>query len=102
MIKHPIIPIMLTVLAISNPQRPKSPLLDTLIRSKERIVSVRNKINPNLNFPKIMASKNLLSIPLNLILTKIINLKLSLTILMNRKLKITKRQSTVITMVLYS
>lgn len=102
MINHHIILIMLIVLAISNPRQLKSPLLDTLIHLKERIVSVRNKINPNLNSLKIMALKNLLSILPNLIPRKIINLKLFLTILTNRKLKITKRQSTVITMVLYS
>jgi len=93
---------MSTVLAISNPPQLKNQLSDIPIHSKEKIVSVKNKINTNLNSPKIMGSKNSLLILLNLIPGKIINLKLSLTTLTNRKSKTTKRQSTVIIMDQYS
>ena len=99
---HRISPIMLKASIILSHSLLKSRRLGTRIRSKEKIVSVKNKLNLSSRLLKIMALRNLLSTLRNLIPIKIINLKLFLVTLTNPKSKIIKKQSKVITTVQYS
>lgn len=82
---HRISLIMSKASIILNPPLLKSRRLGTRIRSKEKIVSVKSKLNLSSSLLKIMALKNLLSTQPNLIPIKIINLKLFLVTLTNLK-----------------